>query len=283
MGTSGWTNEDNEITIPADAAGTDRPRIVITGGVVPGGYPVDAAILFYWNRTDYWYIGISRFGDAGFFTRGFVSEVSGDADHVEEIAYGPTGGGARSVYWERFVARYVSPFGQVIETIDADGLRQSLSNGTIQRIASDYQDAQGGSSLVSQSQGMMDIGGFSATAGITGETVVMSLVENAGDFVLGRRYRVEFMGRVTSTVAGDRARFRLRQTNAAGTIEAEFGEVTIPSGSVPVPFNGWCLYTGRGVVGETVVLTVERTAGAGTLTYAPIESAVSDAAPTSLG
>lgn len=279
MGTSGWTNEDNEITIPADAAGTDRPRIVITGTAPDGGYPLDAAILFYWNRTDYWFIGVTRFEPTwGAFVRGFEAPSVGQGDHFEEIAYSSVSGVVDS---ERFIGNQGAS-GHVIELISDGEYRLSVS-GTIERAAQvDYKITQGVTEL-SEPRGTLDIAQAVATGGITTtETVVETLTQNAGDLSSQRRYNVAFIGRVLSTVAADRVKFRIRRQSVTGTVVADFGELLINAANVGQPVNCWSVIQGAGVLNEQFVLTAQRITGTGTITYSPISAILGDVAPSSL-
>lgn len=166
------------------------------------------------------------------------------------------------------------------ETVDisaGDGL--ALATNTT---SGDYTVAQG-ISAVSMSRGMIDVETSGTTGSITTtETVVESVTKTVGQTLTNRRYRTEFHGSVQSTIANDRFRTRIRQTNAAGTIERDCGEQICYTANTPVPVDVTCLYTGRNVVGETVVLTLVRTAGTGNLTYTSDSAMFTDETTTSL-
>jgi hypothetical protein len=267
VGNSGWTADPNTIVIPANA-GTG-PRIVITSAPPETiGYQLAAAILFYWNDTDYFYFGIADFGpDIGVLVRGFHSDTTGTDDHFEEIAYA---NGTDNIQSQRYFSDYVS----------GATLFEYISRGAIETYADLHQlrYAPEGAYLINsiddasaaQEVGMTvradSTGGVLATFTTT-EVVAVSITADADlpwGFRVNSRYLIIVSGRVRSTIAGDRIRLQFRQDNAVGTFISTIGDIVIDVANIGQPFTAQCLYNGRNQGGETVVVTGQRVAGTGT-------------------
>ena len=283
MGNSGWTADPNTIVIPANAGG--GPRIVITSAPPESlGYPLAAAILFYWNDTDYHYLGISDFGpDFGMLVRGFVSATTGLEDHYEEIGFSNN---SLESTWTRYLGQYDLPPAVIATYFEIVG------GGYIEQLADTYQlrYAPEGRYLINdlsdtsaaQEPGMTiraDSTGGNLGVFTTTEFVVASITADADlpwGFRNDSRYLINFVGRCQSTAAGDRIRFRIREDNATGVQLGEVGDVVTNVAGVGVPINGSALYVGRQLGGETVVLTGQRIAGAGNCTFSRIVAAAPD-------
>lgn len=103
-----------------------------------------------------------------------------------------------------------------------------------------------------------------ATIAAATDTSVTDYQINSLDVPAGRM--VEFVARIRaqSTVAGDIALFRLKQTNASGAVAAE-QRLHLPAAGVP--FEATLLLPWRSVAGPiTWLLTVQRLSGTGTVT-----------------
>lgn len=77
------------ITIPGNAGPSD-PRIVITSNPPPGlPSGLVAVILFYWNATDGFYLGVSRNGNPndGLMQQGVFVPSAGDQAVLDQLAY----------------------------------------------------------------------------------------------------------------------------------------------------------------------------------------------------
>lgn len=270
MGNSGWTADPNTIVIPANAG--DAPRIVITSAPPESvGYPLAAAILFYWNATDYFYIGMADFGDdPGVFVRGFSSVTTGTSDHYEQMSYSNAVDSLNS-------QRYIEDFGtgnNYFEFIN-DGEIQELADASFTRYAPDgnYRINSSVPASAAQEPGMTIAA--NASSGVlatftTTETAVQVMTQDADlpdGFFTTSRYLLIFNGRVRSTIAGDRVRLQIRQDNAAGAVLANVGDIICDVAGIGVPVTGVALYTGRNLGGETVVLTGQRIAGTGTCSF----------------
>lgn len=259
-----WSSALRRIQIPADAGPNDA-RIVITSEPPESlGYNVDAAILFYWNATDYFYIGITNFGDpsAGYLVRGFRSETTGVEDHFEEISYW-NDDPAFGIDWETFVGGdegfTLNLMGNGGYYLSSDGIELNPQSGYW------LQGEDAPRTTMAVELPGPSVGGITNT-----QTVVHTLTRDTSSPMMpDRRYEVRFIGRVRSTVAGDRVAFRIRETNATGTQVRYCGDIRLPDANSDVPVEFACLYEGRQVANETVVLTVVRTAGTGTITYFP--------------
>lgn len=98
---------------------------------------------------------------------------------------------------------------------------------------------------------------WNGTEAATGNTVTSDLVD-------GLRYKIWFIGRISSDVAADTACIRIREDNLAGT-QLNMGFVTMTTTSG----NGWSIvvhaeYTAVATAAKTFALTGQRTIGAGT-------------------
>lgn len=264
----------DHITIPADAEGTDRPRIVITSSPegLDAGLPSDAAIQFFYNGTDYFYLSVSAVsaGAYGLFNIGSVA--GGDNQSWLDL----------DRYLQYAAATLWGTDGVDSSRISMDGKVELFTDAQPVQVNADDLKIQGPNTteFVSVGLGVLDIAAAAATNNITAETVVETLTDQLGGFSAERRYKCEYVGNVRSSVAGDRVRIRIRQQTATGAVVGDFGEMTLPLANTPYPVNAWVLYTGRQVVSEKVVLTVQRAAGTGAVTYTPINAMLTDVAPT---
>lgn len=267
MGNSGWTADPNSITIPANAG--DAPRIVITSAPPQTlGYPLAAAILFYWNATDYFYLGMADFGpDIGVLVTGFHSDTTGTDDHFEEIAYDND---ADNIQSQRYFEDYVT--GQtVFEVISRGGLTMMTDDFNLRWAPEgNYLINSTTESDAAREVGMTvradSTGGVLATFTTT-EVVAVSVTADADlpwGFRSQSRYLIVISGRIRSTVANDRLRLAFRMDNATGSFMSTVGDIIIDLANVGQPFTATALYNGRNLGGETVVLTGQRIAGTGT-------------------
>lgn len=274
-----------ELVIPQDAGPSD-PRIVISVDPIPfGPDEISAAIRFYINATDFFYIGVIRPADLpniGHLITG-VEQPSISSGHTYGDMFTDS---AAPAYWEAKWSGFYDDtgaaghvtIGDFVEVSGESYVRfESDFNGT-----GDIQIHESGAD-VSQPRGVFDVETSGATNFTTTETVVESLTDGAATFQVDRRYLVSFHGGLTSTIASDKVRVRIRQTNASGTVERDCGEITLSATvGVPVPVDVSCLYTGRNVVGETVALSMVRSAGTGTITYTSDSAWVEDKTSTAV-
>lgn len=264
----------DSITLPSDAVSTD-PRIVIaTDDPLSAGIN-DAAISFYWDENRGFVAGVDRAGDGPsalgqWRLYGLVTGFG--LSQFINATYDPTDGGRDNISIRGGSrdprAARVSVTGP---NVDLGGTAPSDEAGRDVRIF--------GRSIP---RGLLAVGGFDGVSGIGAVETVAVTVAYASATSTARRYRPEFIGRAFSTVAGDRARVRIRRTDTAGAVELDAGEVTFGAANIPVPIMAWTYVVGSGAIGDAFALTLQRTAGTGTIAYAPQDSGLMDIGPTSV-
>lgn len=260
-----WSSLLREITIPQDAGPAD-PRIVITTNpptTIAGGNEVNAAILLYFSETDYFYLGVIGGPSYGILFLGADFPSTGGGSVIAEYDAVPATDEVLQHLW-------ASKNGEASRiTIDSEQVELHSGSGVVRVDAQDFVWQHDFFTDVTLPRGTIDIATGANVGPFTAERICATLTDTSGAFEMGRRYRLDYAGSVTSTVAGDRVRIRIREDDEFGTILRECGEVTLgPIGS-PFPIDVWTLYTGRQLVNEDVVLTLQRVAGAGNLTYRP--------------
>jgi hypothetical protein len=263
------------LVIPGDA-GPNDPRIVITSDpadLIPDA-PYAALIAWFWNATDFFFIGVTPLGALGILEVGAFTATSGNVFIFHEY-------NADSITDERphaMFAQNAAGDGSIISmieglTLSAEGLVRLRPNTS----GSGDLTIRQGISDVSASRG--SIGATrngAAIAGILAEAVVDTLTAETGEWAADRLYRIQFCGQIVGTVAGDRVGIRIRRDTVAGVIERDCGQITLGPIGIPSPIDVWTLYEGRQIVGEAVVLTVRRAAGGGTFTYTPDSGLATD-------
>lgn len=101
-----------------------------------------------------------------------------------------------------------------------------------------------------------------ASAAFTAETVVQQITVA---LVTGRTYKVTYKGPLQSSVAGDSARSRIRQTNLAGA-QLQNYRVGIPNATAGFSADVECEFTASSTGNVTFVVTGERATGTGNIT-----------------
>ncbi len=267
MGNSGWTADPDDITVPPSPNG--EPFIYI-GPNDPNAeaYDFDASIMFYWmqNPDRAFMLGVSRFGDDGFFALySFdenklkqIMEFSHDYDSVPNDDSQLTFGIGESINLITLQARQKitldleNPDGKVDSRLSLVSIFPETGPTTPDLVAYGTSLSRGYRNRV--------ISAISSAA-VAAETVVMSLP--AFDYKAGRAYEVKITGQFALSAAANQAIFRIRKTNAAGQLLADYGR------SVSTTVNGTALNLANinftvgaaADVNAVLVLTAQATAG----------------------
>jgi hypothetical protein len=101
----------------------------------------------------------------------------------------------------------------------------------------------------------------SATSGTT-ELQVTSV---AASLILGKTYRVRYAGAFTASVTTDHHFIRIREDTSAGD-QMQGRRLTGPTAASAYPVNIEAEYTADATGSKTFVVTLQRTAGSGTIT-----------------
>jgi len=99
------------------------------------------------------------------------------------------------------------------------------------------------------------------SSSFTAETVINSVTAS---LVAGKTYAIKWKTNGSSTVAGDRARFRIRETNVSGT-QRDLANLTCDAATVDYPVTLYDEYTAVSTGSKTFVGTCQLQAGAGNI------------------
>lgn len=227
------------------------------------GEPLVAAIIFWLDATHYNYLATSTSGVTALTVMGSVDGATVDEDirfrsGTLSLASIATAG----------TPDIVVGSGAGGQTITFSTMLLDVASGSTVQVAS-------GGAMSLQTGSTWDIDGIAAprgfrgvsidtvdSAAVTAETVVMTISNFV--FAAGRAYRVAFGSQVETSNVNGRARFRLRKTNAAGTLWHDYGTVltTGTAGDNTQAHNeGYLRRTAGTDLTATTVLTLENLSG----------------------
>jgi len=221
-----------------DSSGFARGRLVYTAGV-PAGVPVAPAVAANAERITTWTVAAGA-GSTGTPTTPQFAVARGGVLPVTDSSQYPTSGGRYKgmMLWD-------IALGQLLVNTTAGGtwvpIASAAAFGSVRRIATTTRTTN--------------------TATFTAETsinTVTAALEN------GKTYAVTWKTNGSSTVAGDRARFRIREDTVGGT-QLDLAHVTCDAATVDYPVILYYEYTAVATGNKTFVGTCVRQAGTGNL------------------
>ncbi len=189
-------------------------------------------------------------------------------------------GGGEAIPWTA-----VSSPGDSITEVSQIQLYGSASDGSFDPEIYFFAPYMTGSYLQQMSLGLCDTYLGTSSTNVAAETIVDGLDGSwfGNGMVADRVYRGDFAGTVSSTVAGNRIRLRTYRcpnfnSLVGATMIAECGEVTISTANIPQPINISSELIGV-VADQYIVLTGQRTAGAGTCNVTTTLRTLKDISP----
>jgi hypothetical protein len=257
VGNSGWTADPNDITLPPGAADSD-PRIYIgPNDPLAQAFGQDSAILFYFGPGRAFMLSVEQSGGPN-LGQLFLSAVSSGNPPLQLLGF------------EYDVAAQNASGGLHLpgNASIAAGVGTGAIPGSILFIQEDQVGVVADVWLYGQSMPrfLRQKASFTANSGAVGTTESSVATLASQTYKADRAYEMRIVGRHQLSAAANTGQWRVRKTNTAGQVLADWGQVGVTVAAVPFAL---CLTGAVFTVGGTDVtaaLLATAQSSAGTVT-----------------